>query len=85
MIRAVFRYAGDAPRGFSLCGHAGAGVAGEDIVCAAVSSAAYMAANTVTDVVGARATVDAGDGALTLEVLRKTRVSKRLLTAFSCT
>ena len=62
MIRAVFRYAGDAPRGFSLCGHAGAGVAGEDIVCAAVSSAAYMAANTVTDVVGAKATVDAGDG-----------------------
>ena len=68
MIRAVFRYAGRMPRGFSLCGHAGAGCAGEDIVCAAVSSAAYMTANTLTDIVGAKATVDEKDGHLALAV-----------------
>ena len=33
--------------GFSMEGHAEYGEAGEDIVCAAVSSAAYLAANTM--------------------------------------
>lgn len=68
MIRAIFRYAGEMPRGFSLNGHAGAGCAGEDIVCAAVSSAAYMAANTLTEVIGAQATADESDGHLSLTV-----------------
>lgn len=36
--------------GFHCRGHAGFAEVGADIVCAAVSSAAYMAANTVTDV-----------------------------------
>lgn len=36
--------------GFQLEGHAGQGKAGEDIVCAAVSSAVYLVANTITDV-----------------------------------
>ena len=36
--------------GFSLRGHAEYAEAGSDIVCAAVSSAAYLVVNTVTDV-----------------------------------
>lgn len=36
--------------GFHSSGHAGHGNAGTDIVCAAVSSAAYLTANTITDV-----------------------------------
>ncbi len=36
--------------GFHLSGHAGFSEEGSDIVCAAVSSAAYMTANTITDV-----------------------------------
>ncbi|NBK78245.1 ribosomal-processing cysteine protease Prp [bacterium D16-76] len=36
--------------GFQMEGHAGMGEAGEDIVCAAVSSAAYLTVNTITDV-----------------------------------
>ena len=36
--------------GFSLDGHAGRGEEGEDLLCASVSSAAYMTANTITDV-----------------------------------
>lgn len=36
--------------GFRVEGHADMGKAGQDIVCAAVSSAVYMAANTITDV-----------------------------------
>ena len=38
-------------------GHADAGSEGNDIVCAAVSSAGYMAANTITDVIQAQAEV----------------------------
>ncbi len=35
---------------------------GRDVVCAAVSSAAYMAANTLTEVVGAKSEATAEDG-----------------------
>ena len=35
--------------GFSMEGHAGYGEEGEDIVCAAVSSAAYLTVNTITE------------------------------------
>ena len=36
--------------GFSMRGHSGYGEENTDIVCAAVSSAAYLTVNTVTDV-----------------------------------
>lgn len=53
MIRADFLTLPDGRLlGFRLSGHAGWGEAGTDVVCAAVSSAAYFAANTVTDVLG---------------------------------
>lgn len=38
--------------GFRLGGHAGWGEEGTDIVCAAVSSAAYLTVNTMTEVLG---------------------------------
>ena len=41
---------------------------GKDVVCAAVSSAAYMTANTVTEIIGAKANAGATDGAMILEV-----------------
>ena len=37
--------------GFDILGHSGYSEIGTDIVCAAVSSAAYMAVNTLTEVV----------------------------------
>ena len=40
MTRVVFYTAGPAITGFDMRGHSGAGKAGEDVVCAAVSSAA---------------------------------------------
>ena len=36
--------------GFSISGHSGYAEEGLDIVCAAVSSAAYMTANTITEI-----------------------------------
>lgn len=38
--------------GFSISGHAEWGISGDDIVCSAVSSAAFMTANTITDIIG---------------------------------
>lgn len=36
--------------GFQISGHSGFAEIGSDIVCAAVSSAAFMTANTITDI-----------------------------------
>ncbi|MBQ7964601.1 MAG: ribosomal-processing cysteine protease Prp [Ruminococcus sp.] len=38
--------------GFEIKGHAGYGEYGSDIVCSAVSSAAFMTANTITEIIG---------------------------------
>ncbi len=43
---------GDSPvLGFKIKGHSDFGEEGNDIICAAVSSVAYMTANTITDVI----------------------------------
>ncbi len=48
--------------GFTISGHSGYDEIGKDIVCAAVSSAAYMVANTLTDVLNVDANVCVDDG-----------------------
>lgn len=49
-------------RGFHISGHAGMAESGKDVLCAFISSAAYMAANTITEVIHADAEVSAEDG-----------------------
>lgn len=61
MVHVEMLYRGDTLCGFRMDGHAG-GKAGSDIVCAAISSAVYMAANTVTDVCGVNAKTHVEDG-----------------------
>ena len=68
MIRVTFRTRREQTVGFCISGHAGSAPAGEDIVCAAVSSAAYMTANTVTDVLHIPAAVTVEDGRMELTV-----------------
>ena len=55
--------------GFSISGHNG--TEGEDIICAAVSSAAYMTVNTITDIIKADARVTVEDGYMLVKVLPK--------------
>ena len=51
MIRAAFFTTPEGSLlGFSVRGHAGLAESGQDILCAAVSSAAYMAANTMLEI-----------------------------------
>ena len=59
----------DAPLGFSISGHADYDDYGSDIVCAAISSASLMAANTITEIIGMDAYAYADDdGELILKV-----------------
>lgn len=62
MIRASFYIRDEQPYGFIINGHSGYAECGQDIICAAVSSAAYMAVNTVTEILGIDVEADVEDG-----------------------
>ncbi len=66
MIRVRFFCPDTLYTGFSVRGHAGLAPAGEDVLCAAVSSAAYMTVNTLTDVCKAPCDVTVSDGEMTV-------------------
>ena len=66
MIKVRFSVGNRQLKGFEISGHAMYAESGSDIVCASVSSAAYMAANTITDVIGADADAEAGDGTMSV-------------------
>ena len=66
--------------GFSLRGHTDdSGTQQARLVCAAVSSAAYLAANTLTDVLKADADVSVEDGVMTLRLARPDEGAEAIL------
>lgn len=70
MIKARFINSDNTVLGFEISGHAGYADKGNDIVCASVSSAVQMAANTIIEVIGAGAYVSRKSGKITLRLLR---------------
>ena len=62
MIRVNFYKKGDMLTGFECKGHAESAEYGQDILCAFVSSACYMTANTVTEVLKLSADTRVTDG-----------------------
>lgn len=68
MIRIQFTKYDDMITGFECKGHSGTAESGEDVVCAFVSSACFMAANTVTEVIGLEADASATDGYMRLDI-----------------
>ncbi len=64
MIRAEFRFPQAGAASFTVKGHAGFAEAGKDVVCAAVSSAAYLTANTVTEILGVKARAKVKEGSM---------------------
>lgn len=82
MIRVRFKTADDLLVGFHLSGHAGAGDHGQDIVCAAVSSAAYMTANTIIEILQAPVDVTVEDGLMDLTVLALVEDCQDVLSGF---
>jgi len=68
MINIVFLRSGDKLTGYRVSGHSDYAEQGSDIICAAVSSAAYMTANTVTDVLNLSPELNVSDGEMLLEL-----------------
>ena len=54
--------------GFELSGHSGYAEEGSDIVCAAVSSAAFMTCNTITEILGIDADISADSGFMMMKL-----------------
>ena len=79
MIRFKFVRSGKVNVGFECSGHAGFAQSGQDIVCAAVSSAAYLTANTITDSFGANAQISVDDGYMSLLLTEEDAGSVKLL------
>ncbi len=70
MIRVVFICKEEKTIGFHISGHATSHQHDERgrLMCAAVSSAAYMAANTITEIAKAKADISVEDGDMKLVV-----------------
>ncbi len=68
MIKARFFNQGDLLAGFEISGH-GDGEEGRDIICASVSSVAYMVANTITDIMHIKADIEIRDGYMNFKIL----------------
>lgn len=62
MIRVCIKSESGRLTGFEVSGHSMRSSHGQDIVCAAVSSACYLVANTVTEVMGLTARIGVDDG-----------------------
>ncbi|MGN0522531.1 MAG: ribosomal-processing cysteine protease Prp [Eubacterium sp.] len=68
--------------GFEAEGHAMGGDAGEDVICAFVSSACLMTANTITEILGLDADAQAQDGYLKLMILENAASAQDILNGF---
>lgn len=56
--------------GFTVSGHSGSEAEGRDIICSAVSSAAYMTANTITEIMCLHPEICEKDGLLSLSLTK---------------
>ena len=80
MTKATFYFDGNVPYGFLISGHSGFAESGEDIVCASVSSVAYMVANTITEILKVNAKIEVNDGTMKLIVNKEQRhITKDIL------
>ena len=80
MTKAIFYFDGNVPYGFLISGHSGFAEEGEDIVCASVSSAGYMVANTITEILKVDAEIDESDAKMKLTVKKEQRhITKDIL------
>ena len=68
MITVTFNCSDNLICGFIISGHSGFSEEGSDIICAAVSSAAFMTANTITEILHIDADVAENDGFMSLSL-----------------
>ena len=79
MTKVLFFCRDGEPCGFAMHGHAGYGQEGGDIVCAAVSSAAYMAANTITEVLSCPAQAEVSEACFWFSLLSPCDTARAVL------
>ncbi|MBR2877110.1 MAG: ribosomal-processing cysteine protease Prp [Clostridia bacterium] len=80
MTKATFYFDGDVPYSFLIEGHSDYADEGEDIVCASVSSASYMVANTITEILNVNAKIEVSDARMKLVVNKEQRhITKDIL------
>lgn len=82
MLKAIFYRRGGILCGFDISGHAGYGFEGNDMVCAAVSSAVMLVCNAVTDSFKAAASVEVGENLISLRLKERSDAAEKLLDAF---
>ena len=69
MIVAEFFQKNDMICGFKVYGHAGYADSGSDIVCASISSAVQLTANTISEIFRFNAEITEGDNVITLKAV----------------
>ena len=80
MTKATFYFDENVPYGFLISGHSGFAESGEDIVCASISSASFMVANTITEILKVNAKIDVNDGRMKLIVNKEQKhITKDIL------
>lgn len=79
MIKVKFYKADNDLIGFEAKGHSMSAPKGEDLICAFVSSACLMAANTVTEIVKLQATAQADDGYMKLMIKNSANSAQDIL------
>ena len=79
MIKARFFTTDDQICGYEISGHSGSAESGQDIICAFVSSAAYMAANTLSEIVGSELEAEVNDGFMKITVLSDLSEAQQIL------
>ena len=79
MIKARFFTTDDQICGYEISGHSGSAESGQDIICAFVSSAAYMAANTLSEIVGSKLEAEVQDGFMKITVLSDLSEAQQIL------
>ena len=79
MIRVTFYQTGDLLSGFECKGHSDTAESGCDVVCAFVSSACYMTANTVTDVIKLKADASDTEGYMRLRIAESPKKAQDIL------
>ena len=82
MTRVKFLSNKESLYGFEIKGHSSVDCDDQDgkLVCAAVSSAAYMTANTITEIIGDGCQIDVDDALMRVEVINPSQNTIAVLT-----
>ena len=82
MIRVRFKTVNGLIHGYQINGHADVDDIGQDIVCAAVSSAALMTVNTITEIIGTHALIVTRSGFMYVRITDRVDACQDILNGF---